>query len=138
MNAEDFEKKLFPLEEWNAQRNSPHGDKTNAANKFVSVNAPFGSRMIVQDGKTLFNISILFLTRFIGVVFCPKHPNHRVSKLILKLLGPKYQQFIVESLTILSKIVKPNIPNVPQLAFKEDYSGVLAIASEKSTPTLNT
>ena len=40
-------------------------------------------------------------------------------------------------MTINSKIVKQNIPKFPQLAFKEDCSGVLAIASRKSTTALN-
>ena len=58
MSTEEFEKKLFPQEEWSAQRHSLHGVKTDVGNKLVSVNIPFGSRAIVQYGKTLFNISI--------------------------------------------------------------------------------
>ena len=103
----------------------------------MNVNVPFGSRVLVQDGKTLFDVTIFLLTSFIGVVFCPKCPNHRVSKLTLKLLGPSYQQFIVESLTILSNIVKPNVPKVPQLSSQTDHSGVLAIATKKSTAMMN-
>ena len=60
MNAEEFEKKLFSLEEQNRQRNSPHGDKINVTNKFVNVNVPFGSRVLVQDGKMLLDFAIVF------------------------------------------------------------------------------
>ena len=62
----------------------PAWRQIDVASHFVNVNVPFGSRVIVQDGKTLLNVSILFLTCFIGVVFFPKHPNHRVSKLMSK------------------------------------------------------
>ena len=58
MSTEEFEKKSLPQEEWNAQRNSLHGDKTDVEDEFVSVNIPLDSRAIVQGGKKLFNASI--------------------------------------------------------------------------------
>ena len=58
MSTEEFETKSLPKEEWNAKRNSLNGDKTGVGHKFVSVGVSFGSRMIVQDGKTSFNVLI--------------------------------------------------------------------------------
>ena len=58
MSTEELEAKLFPKEEWNAQRNHLNGDNTNVGRKFVSANAPFGSCAVAQDGEALLNILI--------------------------------------------------------------------------------
>ena len=46
-----FKNKLFPIDEWNLQRQAPNGDKTITADNFLNREMPFISLVIAQDGK---------------------------------------------------------------------------------------
>ena len=56
IGTQEFEKLVFPLEEWRRQINSENGDHTQTANDFVHREIPFGARVIVQDGKLCYLI----------------------------------------------------------------------------------
>lgn len=81
--------------------------------------------MIAQDGKFFILKLIICLKNCKGVVFCPKYPHHRCSKLILRLMGPDCKNFIIDSLLVLCKLKKPPMPKVPQLTFNENHPNLL-------------
>ena len=57
---------------------------------------------------------------------------------MLNVLGPDYKNFIIDSLMKLNTMIKPSIPQTPELTFCENHANSLPISAPVNALNVNT